>query len=166
MRRSLLEDIGLHDRIYEAVERDFRKAVGKGRVDINRVGGWLNRTTQRKTWKLATPRAKQLLREVQPYGTNTQIFERISDDCLFADELLANEEFRRRYDRIMVSLSLEDCQLLDAKVEGRGYAELAAIRGKTPGALKAKASRLCAWIRSQVLDVHENERKEDPEAAE
>lgn len=166
VRRALMADIGLQDRIYDAVERDFHRAVAKGQVDRNQIGGWINRTTQRKTWKLATQRARQLRLEIQPFHTDRQIFDNISDFGPPADELLADEEFRACYESVIVSLSVEDCQLLDAKAEGNGYSELAAIRGKTSGALKAEACRLCARIRRQVMGIDDGSRKVNSEAAE
>lgn len=69
-------------------------------------------------------------------------------------------------DRIIKRLSLQDCQLLDVKAAGNGYAALAALRGKTTGALKAEACRLCARIRHQLLAADDCERRADSEAAE
>ena len=151
VRRALRTDVGLHDMIWQSVERDFFRYVRKGRVEREQVGGWLNRATQRKTWKLATPRAKKLFREIRPYANVGNVFERIADSGPLPDELLSNMEFRRRFDSVIADLSIEDLQLLDAKTEGKGYAELALIRGKTTGSLKAEACRLCARIRRGVL---------------
>lgn len=150
IRGTLRTDLGLHDKIWQAVERDFFRYARLGRVESDHVGGWLNRATERMTWKLATRRAKELFREIRSY-TNSNIFDHVSDSAPLPEELLSEKVFRRRLDSVIANLPVEDLQLLDAKTEGRGYAVLALTRGKTTGALKAEACRLCAKIRREVL---------------
>jgi hypothetical protein len=165
VRRALRLDLGLHDVIWKAVERDFFKYARLARIDRDHVGGWLNRATQRKTWKLATSRAKSLFREIQPHANAGNVIEHIADSGPLPDELLSDMEFRRRFDSVVAALPIEDIQLLDAKAQGNGYADLALVRGKTAGALKAEACRLCASIRKQLLDSEVGSPQTDPKAA-
>jgi hypothetical protein len=165
VRCALLADLNLHDRIFEAVHTDFAAAMAKGKVFRDQMGGWLNRCTQRKTWKLATPRAKQLYIELQAEKGGTDIVTNVSDSTPSVDELVSNRQVLRRCGLIAERLSLDDRQLLDAKFSGAGYAELAAIRGTTGDAVKAKACRLWDAVREQILKGNDddNDPKTEPE---
>ncbi len=146
----LVQDIELHTDIFVRVEREFRKAVPKGRVDRDHVGGWINRATQWHTWKLAVSKAKRLIREVPLCTEGTDALTRIGTTKDSPDELLADRQCAERYAGIVAKLSIEDRQLFDAKLAGKGYATLAAARGTTPAALKTEVSRLCKEIVAAV----------------
>lgn len=142
IRLVLVQDLILQTQIYERVEKDFRTSVAKGQVDRNHVGGWLNRTTERKTWRLAESKAKRVIWELSAIAGGTDDLANIGSTDYLPDELLASREVAERFAEIVATLSIEDKQLFDAKIAGRGYEELAIARGKTPNAIKTEASRL------------------------
>ncbi len=146
LKLALIDDLDLHARIFERVYKDFRKAVTKAKVDRNHVGGWLNRTTRRKTWKLAMPRARELLYELQPYTEGTDELANIGNSEWSPDELLMLREFTERYAEVVASLSIRERRLFDAKIAGKGYADLAVAYHATTNAIKAEVSRLCQRI--------------------
>ena len=160
IRLALAKDLKWQTDVFERVEKDFRKAVANGKVDRNHVGGWLYCATKRKTWKLATSRAKQLIQELPACAhQGTEVLENIGTTEYSPDELLALREFTEHYAQVIAALSIEDSQLFDAKIAGKGYEDLAVLRGKTPDAIKTEVSRLCLRIREAVGDHDNSETK-------
>lgn len=162
----LEQDIELHTDILVRVEREFRISVPKGRIDRDHVGGWINRATQWHTWKLAVSKAKRLVREVPICTEGTDALTKIGGTEDSPEERLILRQFTERYASIVAKLPIEDRQLFDAKVAGKGYATLAAARGKTPKALKTEVSRLCKEILSatqgdEAMESVESNHQED-----
>lgn len=148
--RVLAVDLEVQTDIFERVKSEFQKAVANGQVDRNHVGGWLNCATKRKTWKVAIPRARHVVRELSAYGGGTEVVANAGTADDSPEDLLILHEFAKRYARFTAGLTIEDKQLFDAKIAGRGYSDLAIARGKTPEALKTEASRLCKRIEHAV----------------
>lgn len=161
---ALTNELGLHTRILENIRDSFQRAVFKGKVDRSHAGGWLYKATRRKTWKLAIPRARQLLFELHPCVAGTDELANIGSSEWSPDELLILREFSEQYAQVTATLSIEERQLLDAKIAGKGYSNLAAAKRTTENAIKTKVSRLCQRIARLVqADNGTKTRKNDEE---
>lgn len=151
IRRALMRDGRLHAKVYRKVRREFRRGVRKGKVYRDNVGGFLNRVTQRATWKLATSRAKVYRGRLLPRRSGRDVVESIADPSESVEELLANHEARARLGRALARLPAEDRELMEAKVQRGLYEALALARGTTVGALKTRAHRVFKKLRQDVL---------------
>lgn len=152
VRGALLRDYDLHAKVLDEVERDFRRAIPRGGVDRDQVGGFLNTVTQRRTWKCATRRAKEMLVTLQPLEDADDVLSSIADGDSDPEALFSRREACQLLGEALAQVSPDDQQLIDVKLAGGGYAELAAARGTTVGALKTRAHRvwqdLCCAVRN------------------
>ncbi|MBI5536589.1 MAG: hypothetical protein HY898_27965 [Deltaproteobacteria bacterium] len=104
--------------------------------------------TVRTTWRLATARARELLRTVQPRFGGAEPVTLQLDECESFDTNLDLQEDRTRLDQAMAQLKPWECQLLLLKAKGLSYGqvsvELAESFGvnKTPKVLKTHQCRL------------------------
>lgn len=153
VKLALRDDSKLHEKIMERIEREFHNAVNQGRVDREKIAGFLNRVTHRTARKLATQKARPLLATLMPYVDINELLANVADLGMSPEELLANREVLRRYGHVVARLPARDLELLDAKFTMGGYDSLAEKRRSTAGAVKTKACRLWETVCRQILGV-------------
>ena len=149
VRYALKEDIGLHDRIYDEVYRQFALAVCSGSVWRARVGVFLNVVTRRVTWRFATARATELFAEVQPSRWDLEVVDLIPAADRPIDEVLAWRELRDVALRHLAALTSEERELLGLDGD-RDYRALAERWGMKRGALRVRAHRLVDRLRAAI----------------
>jgi hypothetical protein len=157
LQLSLVAAVDLHVEVYEHVRRDFFRAVAAGQVDRECVGGWLNRATRCQSWKRAVPRARAIAYELSVLAHVDSAQEQAPSAELSPEELLVLRDLTTRCGKVLASLPIEDRMLIEAKLEERGYASLAAAWGTTEAALKTRVSRLLKELRQAFEDDESEE---------
>jgi DNA-directed RNA polymerase specialized sigma24 family protein len=149
VRICLMNDLDLHEEVLASVEAQYWLAVGQGKIWRDHVRGWICRVTQRTTRRLATSRAKILLQTACPRSNDDELNMETPGDSL--EELVAKRQLSERLARALDRLPDRDRELI---LQGKGeerYAELAAARNTTPGALRKRACILWERIRTEIL---------------
>lgn len=141
VRLALLDDLQLAEDIAATVGEEFFRAVERGKVYAgDDARGFLYRVTERRTWKVATKRAKELLRTLEPAGYGEQPVDMVADMTGSPEDLAAALELAVQVREIIVALDPIDREILVAIEAGAKDVELAERFNLRPGSIR---SRLC-----------------------
>lgn len=146
VRRDLLTDRDLHTDILERVEAEYWQAVARGAVAGDEDRPLIFCITQRVTWKLATRRARSLLRTVVPLDGQDP-FASIASDAPLPDDLASDGQMLTRLRAVLASLPESDRQLLLAKAEGYDVLDAPGVPRAT---LRSRVHRLWKKVAESV----------------
>jgi len=154
VRIVLISDENLHDEIVDRIEVEFWRAVERGSITSVADRPLVFRIVQCVAWRLASKRARQLLRTVRPSSEEDTTGDLPSEDPT-PEETIATAEMRERLGRALANLSEADRRLLLEGKVGEGYGDLATELGVDVGTLRVRACRLWKRVRAEVLGVEE-----------
>jgi len=155
---ALLEDGDLHADIFTQTQREFRTAAERGRIWEDKAPGFLFRVIQRTTWRLATKRANELLATLEP-TTEANVLDRVADPGWLPDDRVDRTDRIRRIQAAIRGLEPRDRELIDRRLDGESYEQIAPDLGRTVSALRKRHHDIIARLKSALAD------DEDPDAA-
>jgi len=145
---ALMRDKQFHEDIIQATAREFLETVRRGKLRHDSKPGIVFTIARCVTLKLATRRAREMLRTMAS-RTDVPAVDLVPSKLPNAESCLLTKEKRLRAAKLLRSLTEEERELLSAKADG-SYEELALKLAVKPSALRTRASRLCDRLRAEL----------------